>query len=361
MDMLREIETRNLPPIMAEGMTADGWPERRADLVELLAREEYGVSPPPPAQVRVEAVSEDSTAWAGKAIHREVRLSFPTPNGEFSFSAHFVLPRAGRPLPLFVHISFYPYPGGEYMPMEEIADSGWAVAMFCYNDVTEDRDDGFASGLAGMFPRNGGGSDWGKIAMWAWAASRVLDAALNMDEVDCRRIVALGHSRLGKTALWAAAQDERFAAAVSNESGCSGAAVSRGKQGETVQRITTVFPYWFCQNYVRCGGREDELPFDQHQLLASIAPRPVYVASAEQDLWADPASEFLGCVAASQACELLGLRGLVHCGRMAEPGELYHDGRIGYHVRPGTHFLSRQDWRLFMDYLHRHLPPASRA
>lgn len=356
MTIQEELKARNLPQVVTDGMTADDWPAHRKELIGLFAREEYGISPPPPDWVRADVVSEDPQAWAGKALHRRIMLVLPTPKGEFSFPVDLVLPHCEMPVPLFVHISFFPYPGGPYTPMEELVDHGYGVAMLSYNDVTEDRDDGFTSGLAGMFDRDGDdGTQWGKIAMWAWAASRVMDHVRTLPQVDAGRIVAIGHSRLGKTALWCAAQDERFAAAVSNNSGASGAAVMRGKVGEDVQRISTVFPHWFCGNYSRYGGREWEMPFDQHQLLASFAPRPVYVSSALEDGWADPASEFLSCVAASGAYALLGRKGLVHRGEAAVPGDVFPEGSIGYHLRTGTHFLSRQDWQLFMAYLDRHL------
>ncbi len=176
-----------------------------------------------------------------------------------------------------------------------------------------------------------------------------------MDAIDKRRIAVAGHSRLGKTALWCAAQDERFAAVFSNDSGCSGAAITRGKVGEQIQNITEVFPYWFCSNYAKYANHEDEMPFDQHQLLACIAPRLLYVASAAEDEWADPYSEYLACVAASTAYQLLGQKGLVLSGQAYAPGLCLQGGSIGYHLRAGTHFLSRDDWQMFISFLDEHI------
>ena len=353
--IFNDLADRKLPPVLAENTTADNWPQRRKELLEVFAREEYGFSPPPPPFVEAETTLLENRAWAGKAEHQELTLKFPTPKGEFSFPFDLVLPTSDKKLPLIIYISFTKYPIGKYGPIEEIVDNGYALATFCYDDVTEDKDDDFGSGLAAMFDRKNDGADWGKIAMWAWAASRVMDYAQTLDGIDKDRIFCAGHSRLGKTALWCGAQDERFAAAVSNDSGCSGAAITRDKEGERVKAITTHFPYWFCENYQKYREKEQEMPFDQHQLLALMAPRLVYVASASEDKWADPKSEFLACVAASDAFKLLGKKGLVHEGRTIEPGEFLHEGDIGYHLRPGTHFLSRYDWQMFMRFMDRHL------
>ncbi|MCK9221210.1 MAG: acetylxylan esterase [Limnochordia bacterium] len=351
----KELERRKLPRVLAPDTTAQDWPKRRDELFALFQEEVYGRMPQPPATVHAETKQIEERAWAGKAIHKEIALQFQTPKGMFSFPVHLVLPYIEEQLPLAIYISFTEYPIGKYAPIEEIVDSGYALATFCYQDVTKDRADGFGSGLAAMYPRDGAKHEWGKISMWAWAASRVLDHVLTLDQVDKRRIFSVGHSRLGKTALWAAVQDERFCAAVANNSGCSGAAISRGKTGEQIANIVTSFPHWFCANYHQYQGREAQLPFDQHQLVAAMAPRPVYVASAVEDLWADPKSEFLSAMAASKAYQLLGLRGLVHEGRFPEPGVSLHEGEIGYHLRAGTHFLSRFDWQQFLKFMDRHL------
>lgn len=356
MKILEDLAKRRLPPIIGENTTAENWPQRRQELLDLLAKEEYGVSPPAPAFVEAETtLLEQGHMWAGKAEHREVMLKFPTPKGEFSFPVDLVLPYSDKQMPLIIYISFTKYPIGKYGPIEEIIDGGYALATFCYEDVTADEDDGFTSGLAAMFDRAGDGSDWGKIAMWAWAASRVMDYVQTLEGIDKNRIVSIGHSRLGKTSLWCGAQDERFAASFSNDSGCSGAAITRDKTGERVEQMTNRFPHWFCKNYQKYRAKEHDMPFDQHQLLALLAPRPVYVASASEDNWADPYSEFLACVAASEAYKLLGKTGFVHEDRFIEPGEFLHEGDIGYHLRKGTHFLSRYDWQMYMRFMDSHL------
>ena len=213
-------------------------------------------------------------------------------------------------------------------------------------------DDGdFTNGLAGVLYPEGkrGPTDPGKIALWAWAAQRVMDYAEAEPRLDKSRAMVCGHSRLGKTALFCSATDERFFLAHSNNSGCSGAAITREKVGERVEHIIRNFPYWFCENYKQYIGKESDIIFDQHYLIASIAPRYTYVASALEDQWADPVSEMLACVAASPAYEVQGRLGFVCENRLPEAGDEYHEGSIGYHLRSGLHYFSREDWlRLMM-------------
>lgn len=350
-DVQELLQARALPAIFPpdDSQPAATWVDRRAQMLDLLRREMYGFSPAA-VKVRVEELSRDDCAFGGKAMALRWRLGWDTPGGPFAFPVDVILPH-GNAVPVFVHISFLPEAASALCPLEEMLDRGMGVASFCYNDVTRDQDDGFSSGLAALYPEYRGSDGWGKIAMWAYAASRVLDALLELKQVDPKRTAVVGHSRLGKTALWCGANDERFALVCSNDSGCGGAALSRGKVGEDIERITRVFPHWFCGNYRAWAGREDEAPFDQHFLLAACAPRKVAVASAVDDEWADPVSEFLCCAAASAAYEALGLNGLVHGGTLPQVGDTLQEGSIGYHLRAGGHFLSRYDWNRFVDFL----------
>src|SRR5262249_5088399 len=268
---------------------------------------------------------------------------------------------AGR-MPAFVLINNRPVSSADptrqqkegFWPAEEIIGRGFATAVFQTNDVDPDRKDDAsrAAGVRGQWPAGGGteGTDaWATLGAWAWGASRVLDYLVTLPEIDPARVAVLGHSRGGKTALWAGAQDERFALVVSNDSGCGGAALSRRDFGETVEAINRGFPHWFCGNFKRFDGRGAELPVDQHQLLALIAPRAVYVASADGDFWADQRGEFLALAQASPVYALYGHEGFKPTD-MPPLDSPRVRGRMGYHIRQGNHNLTPYDWQQFMTF-----------
>lgn len=322
----------------------------REEMLELLLEKEYGQLPPKPDTLTW-TVEENivKTFCAGNAVLNKVTLTAQLGDKEFSFPVYASLPVTDKKVPFFVHINFRPDVPDRYQPTEELIDNGYAVLSFCYNDVTRDNGD-FTDGLAGVLFENGvrAPSDPGKIAMWAWAARRVMDYAQTLDCLDLSQGIVCGHSRLGKTALLTAATDERFYCAHSNDSGCSGAALSRAKEGESVARICTRFPYWFCENYINASGDVEALPFDQHYLLACIAPRKVHITSASEDAWADPVSEYLNCWAASPA---FGEKGFVCPDRLPQIGDKFFDGTIGYSLRKGKHYFSRQDWLNLIAFL----------
>ena len=325
----------------------------KKELLDILIREEYGVLPAAPDSVTASVEAVDQKFCAGKAELRTLRLRCQAEWGEYSFPLYYVKPtKHEQPLPCFLHINFRDCIPDRYQPTEELVDAGYATLTFCYKDVTSDDGD-FTNGLAGVVYPDGARTarQCGKIGLWAWAACAVLRYALTLPELDGGKISVVGHSRLGKTALLAGALEERFFCAFSNDSGCSGAALSRGKTGETVRDIVRKFPYWFCEHYATYADREDEMPFDQHFLLAANLPHRVYVASAVGDAWACPENEFLSCVAASPYYEKQGRIAPSFPDRKPIVGEYFHEGDIGYHIREGCHYLSREDWKYYIQYL----------
>jgi hypothetical protein len=319
----------------------------------VLCREEYGYLPQPPTALTF-SVEQGivHNFCAGKARLDRVTVHCEIGERSFSFPFYATIPSGEEKYPFFVMINFRHDVPDRYMPTEELVDNGFAVLSFSYLDVTSDDGD-FTNGLAGvLYPDGTRPADGaGKIAMWAWAAHRVMDYAMTLPMLDHTRGVVCGHSRLGKTALLTAATDLRFAIACSNDSGCSGAAISRGKEGERVCDICKRFPYWFCENYLAHVDREDEMPFDQHWLIGAIAPRPVLVGSASLDAWADPRSEQLSALAASDAYTRTGAKGFVGNGRFAEVGEAFFEGDIGYHLRAGRHYFAREDWHRLIEFV----------
>jgi dienelactone hydrolase len=354
------------PLVMLDGRrveTAEQWrSERRPELLELFRKYVYGRAPiGRPADLRFVTVDVTPGLMDGKATRKRIDLVFSGPGGPGRIRVFLLVPSdAGKPVPAFLlinHRKFDDFDPGRVMnspfwPAERLVERGYAAVVVQAQDVDPDVDDGFKNGVHGIFddPAKPRASDaWATIAAWAWGASRAMDYLETDPAIDASKVAVIGHSRGGKTALWCGAQDERFALVISNDSGCTGAALSRRPVGETVKKINDGFPHWFCTNYRDFNGREDALPVDQHELVALMAPRRVYVASASEDAWADPEGEFLACVYASPVYQLLGHPG-VESATMPPPETPLHAGRIGYHLRTGKHDLAAYDWEQYMDF-----------
>lgn len=353
--MLDEIcKKRNLMKIWPKG---DNWVTRRKEIIDILLEEEYGFIPKRHDKIDWEIVEENIEYCAGKVTLRKINATVYFNENNFTFPIYSTIPNSSKKLPFFVFLNFDSIIPHKYFPAEEICDRGYAVLSIGYREVAEDEifqpDPRYRDEIKKIFYADDKRkcNDAGKLAIWAWAASRVMDYAETLDCLDFSCANVIGHSRLGKTALLAGALDERFTCAISNDSGTSGAAITKMKTGENIRDIAGRRPYWYCENYLKYIDNEDSLPFDQHFLVAAMAPRKVYIASAEEDSWSDPDSEFLSAYAANEVYEKLGIRGLVAPDRFPVAGDVFHDGNIGYHLRKGKHYFSREDWNIIMDYL----------
>lgn len=330
----------------------------RNEMLDILQREEYGYLPPIPSSLSFNVLESNikPDLCVGKAVVNKLQASGTLYERPFSFVFYETMPTDGNKHPFFIHNNFRDDIPDIYMPTEYLIDQGFAVLSMKYTDVTSDNND-FTDGLAGVIYPDGVRTSTGpgKIAMWAWAAQRVMDyAQTRSDVLDLTKGIICGHSRLGKTALLTAATDTRFAYAYSNDAGCSGDALSRAMHkddgNETIEDIVTRFPHWFSENYSNYIGFESEMPFDQHYLIASIAPRRVLLGSAEEDIWANPIAQQLGALAASPAFNV----GLVAPDRYAETGDAYLNGDIGFHKRAGEHYFKQADWEKLIRFINLH-------
>ena len=354
-DLLKE---RNLPPLLVmkdgtEVKTPEDFEKRREEIKTLLQEKEYGIMPPRPDHMRVEIVDEYANYAAGRGVLRTLKLIFELGEKEFSFIAHSITPKSEGPHPAFVHINFYPEIPNRYQPTESIINRGYAIFTFNYKDVASDNDD-FTNGIAPYLVKSRRRSNsTSKICLWAWAAMRMMDYIEALPEIDKDNVAVIGHSRLGKTALVAGGFDERFKYVISNDSGMSGAAITRGKVGEDAETITRVFPFWFCPWFINHSDKSEKHEFDQHFLNALTVPRHLMVGSAEEDVWADPTSEFLGVLAVNEAYRLYGMEGLRHGDELPKAEVPLSDGDSHYHMRADTHYLSIRDWDYYMNYIDR--------
>lgn len=368
------------------------WVEkRRPEILRLFETHIYGRSPQKPESLHFEVLSEDRYAISNMATRKEIAVYFTEDRKHYMTILMYVPNKRKDAVPLFFGLNFKgnhticddpditesvtrmkpreeggnevrpgAFKRGEASPrwpVEMLIANGYAVATVYRGDIDPDYDDGFQNGIHPLFYTDGQSrpkpDEWGTLAAWAWGMSCAMDYFETDEDIDASKVAVLGHSRHGKTALWAGAIDQRFAMAISNDSGCGGAALSRRKYGETVAKINSLFPHWFCDNFKQYSGKEDALPVDQHQLIALMAPRPVYIASAIEDRWADPKGEFLSGMYASPVYELFGLPAL-DIQEMPEVDTPFMDGYVGYHVRSGNHDITLYDWQQFVRFADKH-------
>jgi len=394
------------PLVSADGKpvrTAAEWiKRRRPEILRIYQTLIFGRTPPPPYRTSAEA-SPGEPALGGMAIRKQVTIDLTgKPSGPKMHLLIYLPASAKRPVPAFLGLNFdgnhtvHADPGirlaqvwvrdptaprglplGTPAPylqktadeksrgssaaqwqVERILARGYALATIYYGDIEPDFIGGMPHGVRPLFFKPGqtepAPDEWGAIGAWAWGLSRALDYLQSKEkQIDARRIAVMGHSRLGKTALWAGAQDQRFAMVISNESGEGGAALSKRNFGESVEHLNVAFPHWYCVNFRKYNNREEELPVDAHELIALSAPRPVYVASAEQDHEADPKGEFLAAVHAGPVYALFGKHGIVG-DQMPGVHQPVGD-RVAYHLRAGRHDVTEYDWDRYLDFADKHL------
>jgi dienelactone hydrolase len=364
--------------------------KRRPELKALFQHYMYGYTPPPPDKVSAKVTRTDRKALGGKATLKEVTLAFGGPKVP-RLHVLLVVPNERKgPAPVFVGLNFrgnhtllddpkialpttwmpgrFPHVKNnratdagrgtrkDVWALDQSVARGYAVATCYCGDIDPDRPD-FTDGVHPHYLKAGeklGPHDWGTIAAWAWGLSRIVDYLVTDKDLDKDRIAVVGHSRLGKTALLAAAMDERIALAVPLQAGCGGTSPSRGKVGESVKRINTSFPHWFNDTFPLFNDQVERLPFDQNCLVALVAPRPVLFANATEDTWANPAGQFEVLRAADPVYRFLDAGGL-DAKKMPPTGKLV-DSTLGYYIRPGKHSMTRGDWKVFLDFADKNMP-----
>jgi len=368
--------------------------KRRPEILDLFATYVYGKFPPAESEITYEEISVNQAALDGRAIRHEIAINYFNNAKKTTINLALYLPKSAlTPAPIFLGSNF----NGNHAvdqdksipvntrwmrntldeksvvnnratessrgfeasrwPLELIIEKGFGVATFYYGDVEEDHPDGWKNGIRAALSPGGESSefeddDWGAISAWSWGLSRALDYLVTNPAVDSERVAVIGHSRLGKAALWAGALDERFALVVSNNSGAGGISLARRDFGESIHSINENFPHWFCGNYKRFNDSPETLPVDMHQLAALIAPRPLYIASAQEDAWADPKGEFLAGKYAEPVYALFGKPGL-DVAQWPPVNQPVGDF-IGYHIRTGKHDVTAYDWQQFLRFASLH-------
>ncbi len=387
----------SVPPVLKAGESREAWESRREELLHCIAANEYGFRPDMPYTVSWEEENEE-TLPDGTGIRRIVNITVKTDLGSYSYPLYVVRPAKAEKAPTVLLIcsqsrvvkprqlppGFSPDQIPEMMkqmgiimdgpmdmgspqaldmnvdldnghwPVPAVISRGFAMAGFYATDA-EPYGACFPGGLAEIFgtKQERRADEWGILAVWAFAAQCAMDYLVQADHIDADHIAVAGHSRCGKAALWAGANDTRFFCTMPNNSGCSGAALTRNKHGENLKSINLMMPCWFAPNYGKFVNDVDALPFDQHMLLAAVAPRALYVTGGSDDHWADPPGEHASAVLSSPVFELYGDAPLPP--EMPEPNGVVHAGRLGYHLRKGPHLLAEFDWMGLLDHMERNM------
>ena len=368
------------------------WQLHRKELLDVFSKERYGHIPTKEYTISFNENVLSDAYLDSTAVIKEITAHVSTDLGKEEFTILYVHPKSSINVPVFVGLNFsgnhtldtltkisihqrwvrnsdkapitdnFASPtsrgtSASRLPLNMIIKRGYGFATAYYGEFDPDYDDGFENGFHPLFASTENDAKTecpSAISMWAKGMSFIADFLVQDTVADPSRIIAIGHSRLGKTALWAGANDQRFAAVISNNSGCGGAALSRRAYGETVEKINSRFPHWFCERFHRYNGKESKLPVDQHMLLALMAPRPLYVASATKDRWADPMGEFLALQAATPVYNLFGFD-QDFPDQFPEADKSYR-GITGYHLRSGPHDITEYDWLMYMKWAKKWLP-----
>jgi len=359
-----KVPAYTLPSLLTEKngnpvTTKEEWMKiRRPELMELFRSNIYGRVPSTPYHLEYKVINNDPKSMGGAATLKQVEIAIIS--GGKSLLIHlclFVPNNVPKPVPAFLLINLGSKnidparkEKGESWPAEEIVARGYAAAAFNNADLDPDNFDDFKNGIHGILDNGVRHDDaWGTLAAWAWGASRCMDYLVSDKDIAKDKVAVVGHSRGGKTALWAGAEDQRFAMVVANESGAGGAAIARRRLGETVARLNASFPHWFCTNYKKYSDKEDALPVDTHELLALIAPRALYIDCASEDLWGDPKGCYLALYNSLPVYRLFGIKS--ELPETVPPlDKQISSGKVAFHIRSGEHNLKLQDWNFFMDF-----------
>ena len=365
------------PLVTAEGKpvaNAEQWKTvRRPQILSLFANFIYGAVPvpPDPIQQSYHVIKEDKSFLDGSATKLDISIRFKNRKGTAQTHLVVFIPnQAKEPVPAFMMLSFDSPRGSSFqmsnsrkgwlrngVPLADLITNGYGYVSVYHGDLIGHNEVSFGRGIHKLFFRDGQSlpkaHEWGVLAANAWTGMRALDYLETNNRIDAKRVAVMGHSKMGKATLWTAAQDERFALAISAQSGCGGAALWRRKYGETMAKLNR-FPHWLSRNARKFNDREDDLPVDQHMLLSLIAPRPVYVASATADTWADPHGEFQSANHAAPVYRLLGKKPL-SVTKLPTANQPLLDGDIGYHIRTGGHSVDPYDWEQFIQFANRYL------